>query len=71
MRPSRRIRHILDQPQQQHRGDDPELAGNHHEHEAAGSALIQPLDLMRRQRLFFYREENISHVSLLRNAKLY
>src|ERR1700733_3252302 len=65
MRPSRRIRQVLHQPQQQHRGDDPELTGNHHEHEAAGPALIQSLDLMRRQSLFFYREEDISHVSLL------
>ncbi len=72
MRPSRRIGQILDQPEQQHSGDDRELAGDDHEHEAAVSALIEQLDLVGGQILFFYRKQCIGHaVSLVRNTELY
>ncbi len=72
MRPSRRVGQILDEPEQQHSGDNPKLAGNDHEHEATGSALIQSLHLVGGQILFFNGKQCIGHaLFLLRNIELY
>ena len=56
MRPSRRIGQILDKPEQEDNGDDPELAGDDHQHQATVPALIEHLDLIGCQIPFFHRK---------------
>src|SRR6185437_2493817 len=61
MLPPRRIAEVLAYPEQQYRGDDGELAGDHEEGMAQFAALVERLHLTGRQIALFRGKQGVRH----------